>query len=611
MKLLRLYVLSALIAGASACASNGQAPPSARAAAGSECTSCTLIQDVRLFDGERVTERTSVLIRDGLIAEVGPGLAPPRGGAIADGAGKTLLPGLIDSHAHVWDAGHLETAMRFGVTTVLDMMTDFRVAATLKKEAQQRPELADLRSAGTPVTARGGHGTEYGLVFPTLDRPEDASAFVKDRAKEGSDYVKIIYTPDSSFYRSISRDVLQASTEAAHREHLAAVVHVDTLRGAKDALEVGADGLMHLFYDTAATKELADLAKSRGAFIVPTLSVLRTVAGRPHGPELAGDVSIASKLGERDLASLKGKFQLQPRTDEAAIVRSIQVLHAAGVPLLAGTDAPNPGTSHGVSMHGELELLVAAGLSPVEALAAATSAPARAFGLRDRGRVVPGLRADLLLVTGDPTHDVRSTRRIVAVWKQGARLPEKLLTERPVAAPPAAKERAEAPKRPSGVISDFESAPTSSRFGLGWSLSTDAIMAGTSTASMARVARTAPRGWSLAVSGEVAAGLPFAWSGVMFNPGDKLFSPADLSAGKELVFSARGDDQTYAVLLFTEQRGRTPSRQAFTAGKEWKLFRMPLHAFDGSDGSDVLGIAFVAGPKPGKYAFQLDDVELR
>jgi imidazolonepropionase-like amidohydrolase len=97
----------------------------------------------------------------------------------------------------------------------------------------------------------------------------------------------------------------------------------------------------------------------------------------------------------------------------------VRQLRLAGVPLLVGTDAPNPGTTHGASVHRELELLMKAGLSATEALAGATSVPARIFGLRDRGTVAPGGRADLLLVEGDPTRDVTETRNIVGIWKQG------------------------------------------------------------------------------------------------------------------------------------------------------------------------------------------------
>jgi imidazolonepropionase-like amidohydrolase len=95
-------------------------------------------------------------------------------------------------------------------------------------------------------------------------------------------------------------------------------------------------------------------------------------------------------------------------------------LSARGVPILAGTDHNNRGTAPGSSLHGELEFLVAAGLTPMQALSAATAATAMAFRLKDRGRIAPGLRADLVLVDGDPTVDIRATRSIVAVWKDGA-----------------------------------------------------------------------------------------------------------------------------------------------------------------------------------------------
>lgn len=90
--------------------------------------------------------------------------------------------------------------------------------------------------------------------------------------------------------------------------------------------------------------------------------------------------------------------------------------------LLSGTDSPNPGTWIGVTLHAELERLVSAGLTPSEALAAATSRPADRFRLHDRGRIAPGKRADLVLVEGDPTRDIRATRRIVSIWRGGTRI---------------------------------------------------------------------------------------------------------------------------------------------------------------------------------------------
>jgi len=98
---------------------------------------------------------------------------------------------------------------------------------------------------------------------------------------------------------------------------------------------------------------------------------------------------------------------------------NVRRLADAGITLLAGTDAPNPGTVFGASLHRELELLVRCGISPAQALAAATAEPARVFGLADRGRVAAGQRADLVLVPGDPLTDITATRAIERIWRGG------------------------------------------------------------------------------------------------------------------------------------------------------------------------------------------------
>jgi imidazolonepropionase-like amidohydrolase len=105
-----------------------------------------------------------------------------------------------------------------------------------------------------------------------------------------------------------------------------------------------------------------------------------------------------------------------------AAPQAIRQLVAAGVSLLAGTDSPAPGTTYGASLHRELEHLVNGGLTPTAALVAATSATARAFRMTDRGRIRTRMRADLLLVDGDPSKQIRATRNIVAVWKRGVRV---------------------------------------------------------------------------------------------------------------------------------------------------------------------------------------------
>src|SRR5688572_32732186 len=139
----------------------------------------------------------------------------------------------------------------------------------------------------------------------------------------------------------------------------------------------------------------------------------RSTSPPKGGEAIAKDPRLAPYISPENVQGLTRTFPKRPGSPSRDLGRALETvrqLRAAGVPILAGSDAPNPGTAHGASMHRELELLVESGLTPVEALRSATSVPARAFALSDRGRIAEGLRADLVLVNGDPTADILATR---------------------------------------------------------------------------------------------------------------------------------------------------------------------------------------------------------
>ena len=383
----------------------------------------TAFHDVAVFDGQKMQPPTNVIIEGDHIVRIGSG-PDPAGATVVDGRGKTLLPGLIDAHAHPFLAA-LKDALSFGVTTELDMLGIPEGAAEAKKRAS--PDEADLRTAGYAVTAPGGHGTEYGFPTPTLKTAAEAQAFVDARIKEGSDFIKIIYDDGKSYgihFNTISKETLRAAVTAAHKRGKLAVVHIATLQAARDAIDAGADALVHLFIDKSPDPEFGRFAAKHRVFVVPTLSVLASACGT-NGAALLEDHHLAPYIASWQRENLKRKFPKEPPATCGAPAETIKLLRAAGVPVLAGTDAPNPGTAHGVSLHGELERLVAAGLTPSEALAGATSLPAARFHLDDRGVIAPGKRADLLLVEGDPSKDITATRAIVGVWKAGVRLDRK------------------------------------------------------------------------------------------------------------------------------------------------------------------------------------------
>ena len=382
------------------------------------------IRNVRVFDGARVWPRATVLVRDGRVEALGEDIAVPDGFETVDGAGRTLLPGLIDAHA--WGSA-LADALNFGVTTTLGMFGDPAMNRELKpsREGLAPVAHADHYSSGWLATVPGGHGTQFGLPVPTLSTPVEASPWVEARFAEGSDYIKIVFEPKGVGglgppFPSLDAPTMEALIRAAHARDRLAVVHVSRLEPARTALAAGADGLVHVFADRPADEGLIELARERGAFVTPTLAVTASAAGEGEGAALAADPRVAPFLSPDQRQTLEQAFPRLAFMKTAVGMDATRRLAAAGVDVLAGSDAPNPGTAHGVSLHHELALLVRAGLTPLEALAAATSVPARRFGLADRGRIGPGARADLLLVAGDPTADIAATLDIERIWKNGA-----------------------------------------------------------------------------------------------------------------------------------------------------------------------------------------------
>ncbi|KFN44926.1 CIA30 family protein [Arenimonas oryziterrae] len=583
--------------------------PKEAASASDGQPAATMIRGVRVFDGERVWPKADVVVRDGRIQDIGEHLAMPADAEIVEGQGRTLLPGLIDAHVHAWGDARKD-ALRFGVTTELDMFTDFHQLADARRERESlaATDRADLWSAGTLATAPGGHGTEYGMQIPTLTTPAEAPAWVAARKAEGSDYIKIVREDLHVYTDARKMPTLDAATAAAliaaaHAQGLKAVVHASAQEQARESLRDGIDGLVHVFQDAPADDALIQLAKRDGVFFVPTLTVVAGFAGEKS--TLATDPRIAPFLSAAQTQTLASRLPIGDANPAliANARESVRRLHAAGVMLLAGTDAPNPHTAHGAALHEEIAQLVAAGLSPQEALKAATSLPAKAFGLSDRGRIARDLRADLVLVDGDPTTNIEATRAIVTIWKNGRRVDRD----------PAAKAVAvAAPAYPPGVISGFDQ-DLAAKDGGQWMPTTDEMAGGSSKAELVRIdGGAAGSAGALRMQGEVVLAGSWPWAGAMLHPGTQPMQPVDVSSRQELVFQARGDGREYSVMVFSGNDAQArPSIVNIHPGKDWQTLRLPLADFAGADLRQFRAVAITAGAPAGHFQLDVDAVEIR
>ena len=562
----------------------------------------TVIQGARVFTGDEVLDSATVVIRGRTIESVTPGTDIPAGAGdeaeVVEAQGMTLLPGLIDSHTHNFGPSP-QQALNFGVTTVLDMLTDANMAQQWRR--QQAAGTASSRAdviAGGGVTVDGGHGTQFGISLPTLDDPEQTEQFIADRAAEGAAFIKVIYEPGSvdQPLPTHAASTLPRIVAAAHSHDLMAVFHASTAKSAQEAIAAGADGLVHVFYDRSGAEETVRAVRDAEAFVVPTLVVIESVAGSGGGSELAADPLIDPFLMPDQRGSLERSFGLDLADYLTHAILNTRALHDAGVPILAGSDAPNPGTTHGASVHRELELLVRAGLTPIEALRAATAAPADAFDLDDRGRIAAGLKADLVLVRGDATADVRATRDIEAIWKDGAP------AERSRAPDTSGRQRVD-PR----LLTDFDDL-SGKALPQGWMHSTDSMRGGKSTVETTITQRDG--GNALRLDGEIAEGFPFPWSGVMFTLGAGFMQPVDASGIGSLAFDARGGGGTYQAMAFGESLGMQPAAATFEIGEEWTRIEIPLASFAGLDPSGASAF-FIGGPtEHGTFWLEIDNVEL-
>jgi imidazolonepropionase-like amidohydrolase len=567
-----------------------------------------VVEGVRLFDGDSVLAATNVVVRSGKVAAIGGEL--PTGLPVVAGAGRTLLPGLIDAHTHSFGADTLERALDFGVTTHLDQFGAVTEAERLRAEqsAGSANSRADLLSAGTLVTRAGGHGTQFGLPIPTLESPADADAFVAARLAEGSQWIKLVVEDGHELgldLPTLDAETVRAVVVAAHARGALVVAHVHARDAAAMAVDAGIDGLVHTVIDAPFGPELTAKMVERGVFVVPTLSVLAGLGGAEvagAGPSLARDRRLAPWLRDGELANLKRGLGLEALGGFAVAAATVGELRRAGVTLVAGTDVGNPGTTAGASLLGELELLVGAGLTATEALRSATGLAASSFKLSDRGRIAVGQPADMVLVAGDPSADITALRELAVVWKGGV---------------PDTRSEAVAVSKPllppeSGLLADFEAGLTS-KVG-SWGPSTDEMMGGASTVELA-VSPAGPNGdvadreladRELTVRGVVREGFAFPWAGAMLFLGDRPMAGVDLGARTTLTFAVRGE--VVRLMVLAEGLPR-PIEIPVDAGPGWREITIDLEAA-GVPTSAVQGFLFAGPGSPGAFEIAIDDIGL-
>ncbi|WP_019676175.1 amidohydrolase family protein [Arsukibacterium perlucidum] len=565
-----------------------QLKPAATAASDVSSNSFVL-GPVKLFDGQQWREERYVEVRAGRVSQLHLD-KPDSELPLIDGNNQWLMPGLIDGHVHAWGDA-LQQALDFGVTTVLDMFGDhqFLLAQKAARAGTERTKQADIYGAGTLVTAPKGHGTQYGMAIPVIENPVQASKFVSDRLAEGSDFIKIVYTSAKALRRfspSIDLATLQAVIAAAKEQGVLAVVHIADLPSAEEAIAAGADGLVHSFFSEPVSAELLQLMADEQRFIIPTMTVMEGMIVNQINDELLLQAPPA-QLTAAAISSLQqrfGNFQI-PQERYQVLATNTAKMAGAGILLLAGSDAPNPNTAHGVSLLVEMVLLQRAGVSGLQVLQSATSAPAKAFGLTDVGYLRPGYKADMLLLSQDPMTELTSLLTPAAIWKNGwLHQPELPAKSTAVTA---------------GLVADFNTGLTA-RSG-GFAASSDSMVQGKSSAEI-----SVQQG-VLKVTGTTRPGFAYPWAGVAWQTAASIDTGSDFSEITRIKFNIRGTPGQYRLDAFTVGSWM-PSSQPFTVTEDWQAVTLPLAGFRALDMSAVNVLSWI-GPA-GSFEFEIAIIEL-
>jgi imidazolonepropionase-like amidohydrolase len=413
-----------------------------------------VLKDFTLIDGtgRPAVAHSAMIIDNGRIRWVGPvsQLAVPAAAEVVDLAGKYVMPGLINLHGHLGNTvglrqdpslytrqsveNDLKTYASYGVTTMLSLGIDKDLIFGLRDEQRRgRPSMTRVYTAGLGLVYKGGFGGGLslpGVPTPLIGSVAEVEPAVAAQAAKHIDMLKF-WTDDN--YGTVKRmpyDIAKAIIESGHKHGLKVIAHVFYLEDAKHLADFGIDALAHSVRDQPVDKALIDSMKRHGTWqAASTLSREEALFAYVKTPTFAMDPFFTRGIAPDVLKQLTSpEYQKTVAADPnlkkyPAVLeiekKNLKAMADGGVRYGMGTDTGVPGRFQGYFEHVELELMVSAGLTPMQAIVAATRSGAEFLGAKDLGTLEATRWADLIVLGKNPLTDIKNTRSIESVYLAG------------------------------------------------------------------------------------------------------------------------------------------------------------------------------------------------
>lgn len=418
----------------------------------------TVIVGATVIDGRSDTpiENAVLVIEGATIRNIGAqgSIELPANAQRIDATGKTIMPGMFNLHGHVALSDGMERGTQYhtreriqqdvnaylyyGITHVASLgINQEPLQGFLEDQREGRAGGARVHSGGLGFAAKDGWRPADVETINRPTTPDEARAMVRNELAKNAEVIKIWVDDNQGELPKITPELYGAIIDEAHQNNLKVLAHMYTLKDAKELIRRGIDALAHSVRDEEVDEEFLTLAKASGVTQIPTLVGHRTSLTYAENPDFLNDPALpllfpASVLDvvrteQYQRRSAPALERTRQRYETAA--RNTMKVAAAGIPIAVGTDSQGAGRFQGLWEHIEMELLVEAGLTSMDAIRAATVNSAKFLGVENRfGTLEPGKVADFIVLNSDPLSDISNSRDIDAVWMNGQPIDRSALT---------------------------------------------------------------------------------------------------------------------------------------------------------------------------------------